>query len=143
MNDMKAHLPQRVSLVQNNATQLSSSATAAGAYGKEQASATGKVEGSKIESANISGKELPKNVENIADISNEQVKDAVSKLNDYVQSTERTLDFQMDEDSGKTVIKVYDTLSAELIRQIPNELALELAQNLNDDEPSLLFSAQV
>jgi flagellar protein FlaG len=139
MNDMKAHLPQRVSLVQNNATQLSSSATAAGAYGKEQASATGKIEGSKIES----GKELPKNVESIADISNEQVKDAVSKLNDYVQSTERTLDFQMDEDSGKTVIKVYDTLSAELIRQIPNELALELAQNLNDDEPSLLFSAQV
>jgi flagellar protein FlaG len=89
------------------------------------------------------GKELPQNVKAIADVSKEQVKDAVSKLNDYVQSTERTLDFKMDEDSGKTVIKVYDTLSAELIRQIPNELALELAQNLNDEEPSLLFSAQV
>ena len=137
MNDMKAHLTDRVSLVKNNAAQLSSS-SAAGAYGKEQASATGK-----IESSNISGKELPQNVKTIADVSKEQVKDAVSKLNDYVQSTERTLDFKMDEDSGKTVIKVYDTLSAELIRQIPNELALELAQNLNDDEPSLLFSAQV
>jgi flagellar protein FlaG len=137
MNDMKAHLTDRVSLVKNNAAQLSSS-SAAGAYGKEQAAATGK-----IESSNISGKELPQNVKTIADVSKEQVKDAVSKLNDYVQSTERTLDFKMDEDSGKTVIKVYDTLSAELIRQIPNELALELAQNLNDEEPSLLFSAQV
>jgi len=137
MNDMKAHLTERVSLVKNNATQLSSS-SAADAYGKEQVAATGK-----IESADISGKELPQNVKTIADVSKEQVKDAVSKLNDYVQSTERTLDFKMDEDSGKTVIKVYDTLSAELIRQIPNELALELAQNLNDDEPSLLFSAQV
>jgi len=137
MNDMKAHLTDRVSLVKNNATQLSSS-SAADAYGKEQVAATGK-----IESADISGKELPQNVKTIADVSKEQVKDAVSKLNDYVQSTERTLDFKMDEDSGKTVIKVYDTLSAELIRQIPNELALELAQNLNDDEPSLLFSAQV
>ena len=138
MNDMKAHLTDRVSLVQNNSTQLSSS-SAAGAYGKEQASTIGKTEGSKIES----GKELPQNVQRLADVSEEQVKEAVSKLNDYVQSTERTLDFQMDEDSGKTVIKVYDTLSAELIRQIPNELALELAQNLNDEEPSLLFSAQV
>jgi flagellar protein FlaG len=138
MNDLKAHLTDRVSLVQKNSTQLSSS-SAAGAYGKEQASTVGKTEGNKIEG----GKELPQNVQRLADVSEEQVKDAVSKLNDYVQSTERTLDFQMDEDSGKTVIKVYDTLSAELIRQIPNELALELAQNLNDEEPSLLFSAQV
>jgi flagellar protein FlaG len=134
MNDMKAHLTDRVSLVQKNATQLSSSSTAANAYGKEQAAAIGKVE---------SGKELPQNVKPIADVSEEQVKDAVSKLNEYVQSTERTLDFQMDEDSGKTVIKVFDKNSSELIRQIPNELALELAQNLNDEEPSLLFSAQV
>ena len=133
MNDMKAHLTDRVSLVQKNATQLSSS-SAADAYGKEQASATSKVE---------SGKELPQNVKPIADVSEEQVKDAVSKLNEYVQSTERTLDFQMDEDSGKTIIKVFDKSSSELIRQIPNELALELAQNLNDEEPSLLFSAQV
>ena len=133
MNDMKATMSDRVSLVQQNAKPLSSS-SAAGAYGKEQASAVGKVEG---------GKDLPRNVKAISAISDEQVKDAVSKLNEYVQSTERTLDFQMDEDSGKTVIKVFDKASSELIRQIPNELALELAQNLNDDEPSLLFSAQV
>ena len=141
MIDMKAHLTDRVSLVQKNATPLSSSA--ASAYGKEQAAAVGKIDGSKVESANASGNGLPQNVEKIAEVSNEQMRDAVSKLNDYVQSTERTLDFQMDEDSGKTVIKVFDKTSSELIRQIPNELALELAQNLNDDEPSLLFSAQV
>jgi flagellar protein FlaG len=90
-----------------------------------------------------SGKDLPPNVKKIVDISDQQVKDAISKLNDYVQTKQRTLNFQVDEESGKTVIKVFDTLSAELIRQIPNELALELAQNLNDEEPSLLFSAQV
>jgi flagellar protein FlaG len=126
MNDLTAHLSDRGSL------------TAAKAYGKEQqAGAT--ESGKKIEG----GKDLPHNVERIADVSEEQVKEAVSKLNEYVQTTERTLDFQMDEESGKTVIKVFDKLSSELIRQIPNELALELAQNLNDDEPSLLFSAQV
>jgi flagellar protein FlaG len=132
MIDMKATGSDRIALVQQNTTPLSSSA--ANTYGREQAATIGKVE---------SGNGLPQNVEKMAEVTNEQVRNAVSKLNDYVQSMERTLDFQMDEESGKTVIKVFDKTSSELIRQIPNELALELAQNLNDEEPSLLFSAQV
>lgn len=131
MNDMKANLNDRVQMATKPNVQLSPSLVAAQAYGTEQQAGT------------ESGKKLPPNVERIADVSEEQVKDAVSKLNEYVQSTERTLDFQLDEDSGKTIIKVFDKTSSELIRQIPNELALELAQNLNDEEPSLLFSAQV
>lgn len=130
MNDMKASLTGTSQMATKSVAQLSPSLQAAKAYENEQQAAE-------------SGKSLPPNVERIADISEEQVKDAVSKLNEYVQSTERTLDFQMDEDSGKTIIKVFDKASSELIRQIPNELALELAQNLNDEEPSLLFSAQV
>lgn len=135
MNDMKAIMAGATSLSQQGSKPLSSSVV--GAYGKEQASAAGKVEGDTTQTG------LPQNVKPMADVSEQQVKDAVTKLNEFVQSTERTLNFQMDEDSGKTVIKVFDKASSELIRQIPNELALELAQNLNDDEPSLLFSAQV
>lgn len=85
------------------------------------------------------GKELPpQSGENQAELTA-----AVDKLNTYVQSVQRTLDFQLDEDSGKTIIKVYDKESEELIRQIPGELAVELAQKLNEEEPLLLFSAQV
>jgi flagellar protein FlaG len=73
----------------------------------------------------------------------EIVEKAVAKLNDYVQNTERKLEFQVDDDSGHTVVKVYDKNSEELIRQIPNEEALELAQRLNQEEPLMLFSAQV
>ncbi len=73
----------------------------------------------------------------------EAVENAVSKLNEYVQATSRTLNFQVDDESGKTVIKVYDRESDKLIRQIPNELVLELARRLNEEEPSLLFEAQV
>lgn len=73
----------------------------------------------------------------------ERVQEAVSRINEYVQQSERTLNFQLDEDSGQIIVKVYDKVSEELIRQIPSELALELAQKLNDEEPSLLFSAQV
>ena len=71
------------------------------------------------------------------------VKEAVAQLNDYVQNMERKLQFQMDEDSGLTVIKVYDKQSDEIIRQIPSEEAVTLARNLNESEPLVLFSAQV
>lgn len=87
-----------------------------------------------------SGKSLP--VEAVV-MSRSDVEDAVSRINDFVQKSQRTLNFQLDEDSGQTVIRVYDKESSELIRQIPGELALELARKLNDEEPSLLFSAQV
>lgn len=90
-----------------------------------------------------SGKELPRVAEDQAEVSTEKVREAVSRINEYVQKSERTLDFKLDESSGQTVISVYDKASEELIRQIPGELALELAQKLNDEEPSLLFSAQV
>lgn len=90
-----------------------------------------------------SGKELPQVAEDKAEVSTEKVREAVARINEYVQKSERTLDFKLDESSGQTVISVYDKASEELIRQIPGELALELAQKLNDEEPSLLFSAQV
>ena len=96
--------------------------------------------------ANESGKTLPPSATqkvDLAEVTEEKVQEAVSKLNDYVQSQSRTLNFQVDDESGETVIRVYDQSSEKLIRQIPNELALELARKLNEDEPSLLFNAQV
>lgn len=97
----------------------------------------------KVQPVVASGKDVPLQPKEVVEVDRERVQDAVSRINEYVQQTERTLDFQLDEDSGKTVIRVYDRQSDELIRQIPSELALELAQKLNDEEPSLLFSAQV
>lgn len=69
--------------------------------------------------------------------------DAVAKLNDYIQTLQRDLKFTLDEDSGKSVISVIDRQSSKVIRQIPNEIVLNLAQKLNNEEPLLLFSAQV
>lgn len=97
----------------------------------------------KVDMSTKNGKELPPVTTNQAEVSSDKVREAVSRINEYVQKTERTLDFKLDESSGQTVIRVYDKASEELIRQIPGELALELAQKLNDEEPSLLFSAQV
>jgi flagellar protein FlaG len=73
----------------------------------------------------------------------QQVKEAVSKLNDYVQNVQRSLQFDFDEDAGKSVITVVDRDTKEVIRQIPDELALELARNLNSDESVSLFRTKV
>lgn len=89
------------------------------------------------------GKNLPETEYKTADVGEKEVVEAVSKLNEFVQKTQRHLDFQLDEDSGRTVVRVYDTESDKLVRQIPDEAALELAKRLNSEEPSLLFSAQV
>jgi flagellar protein FlaG len=91
-----------------------------------------------------SGKELPKQeTKDAKEAESVEVKEAVSRLNDFAQKTQRDLNFQIDEDSGKTVIKVYDRESEKLVRQIPNEEALEMAKRLSAEEPSMLFSAQV
>ena len=97
----------------------------------------------KAEIVEASGKELPVEDTKAVEAKSVEVKEAVSKLNEFAQKTQRDLNFQIDEDSGKTVIKVYDRQSETLVRQIPNEEALEMAKRLSADEPSMLFSAQV
>lgn len=81
--------------------------------------------------------------ESVTKVDPQQVEEAVTRIQEYVQHSERTLDFRLDDNSGQTVIRVYDKQSEELIRQIPGELALKIAEHLSDDEPSLMFRAQV
>jgi len=57
---------------------------------------------------------------------------AVEQLNSYVQSINRNLEFNIDTDSGQTVVKVIDAETDELIRQIPDEEALEIAKQLDN-----------
>jgi flagellar protein FlaG len=77
------------------------------------------------------------------EIDPKSVESAVTKLNDYVQSVQRNLQFNLDDESGKTVITVIDRNTSAVIRQIPDDVALKLAQNLQQDEPLSLFNAKV
>lgn len=54
---------------------------------------------------------------------------------------QRNLNFSIDDSTGITVIKVTDALSGDVIRQMPTEDALRLAERL-DEMRSLLFEAQ-
>jgi flagellar protein FlaG len=69
--------------------------------------------------------------------SSEQLEAAVSKLNDYVQNVQRTLSFSVDKDTGVTVVKVIDTQTNELVRQIPTDQMLKLAADLDKQTANL------
>jgi flagellar protein FlaG len=57
---------------------------------------------------------------------------AVVDLNDYVQQVGREIRFSVHEGSGRTVIKVMNSETQELIRQIPSDELLALAEFLED-----------
>lgn len=60
-----------------------------------------------------------------------RVEQAVSKLNDYVQSLQRDLRFSVDDSTGQAVVRVIDRSTDQVVRQIPNDVALRLARNLS------------
>lgn len=71
-----------------------------------------------------------------------ELEQAVTDIRDFVQSTQRNLDFSIDDSTGIVVVKVIATDSGDVIRQLPTEAALKLAQSLSDAS-SVLFDAKV
>lgn len=78
----------------------------------------------------------------LAAASPERIQEAVDNIQEFVQSVRRDLNFSLDDSSGRVVVKVTDSSSGDVIRQIPSEEALKLAESLSEAR-SLLFTAQV
>lgn len=62
----------------------------------------------------------------------EQIESMVASLNQVVQNQRRNLQFNIDKDSGQTVIKVFDSETEKLIRQIPTAEAMEISRFLEE-----------
>ncbi len=56
---------------------------------------------------------------------------AVTDIREFVQAAQRSLDFSIDDSTHRVVVKVINTDNGEVIRQIPSETALKLAQSLS------------
>ena len=75
----------------------------------------------------------------------EDMQSMVTSLNQIVQNQHRSLQFNIDEESGEMVVKVIDSQTEELIRQIPAKEVLQLSrrlselQNSNDNLSNLLL----
>jgi flagellar protein FlaG len=70
-----------------------------------------------------------------------QVTDAVNAINRSMTTQARGLEFSVDADSRRTVVKVIDSQTGELIRQIPTVETLEIAHAL-DQAQGLLIRQQ-
>ncbi len=62
----------------------------------------------------------------------------VRALKDYVQNIRRELEFTVDEETDRVIVKVYDAETQEVIRQIPAEEVLNMARHLARGDGLLL-----
>lgn len=66
---------------------------------------------------------------------------ALDSLRSNAQVIHRNLEFSVDQESGITVVKVVDSTSGNVIRQIPSEVAVKLAESIKE-AGNLLFREQ-
>lgn len=64
----------------------------------------------------------------------------VSRTREAVREVASNLEFSVDNDTGKTVVRVVDASTRELIRQIPSEEMLSIARNMDRVEGLLIKS---
>ena len=57
---------------------------------------------------------------------------AILEVNEFVQTRNKQLNFSVDDDSGKQVVKVTDSDSGDIIRQIPTEEVLSLSRRIKE-----------
>lgn len=91
--------------------------------------------------ADIGSGVRPQSAEPAGEKGREQIEDAVASIQEFVQSVRRSINFSVEEGAGRVVVKVTDADSGDVIRQIPSEEALRLAENLSEVR-SLLFEAE-
>lgn len=61
----------------------------------------------------------------------QQLETLVERLDAFVSTFNKGLSFRLDEDSGRSVVTVYEVSTGDVIRQIPEKEMLELAQQMS------------
>lgn len=72
----------------------------------------------------------------------EQLKKAADNISKAAEKSDQNLQFEfsMDTDTNKSIVKVVDKQTGELIRQIPSEETIEIARSIDKFQRSLLLS---
>ncbi len=93
------------------------------------------------ESKDISPKTVTQPASPVA-LARDELERSVGKLNSLVQDLHRELRFAVDDQSGETVVKVFNKQTDELVRQIPSEEMLRIRERLQESTGKL-FDATV
>ena len=66
----------------------------------------------------------------------QNVKDAVSFLNEQLSANSRGIGFTVNEGNRTPIVTVRNTKTGEVVRQIPNDVVIKIAQNINSAKGS-------
>lgn len=69
----------------------------------------------------------------------EELKSAVATINKAMQQSNRNLEFSVDNDTDRTVVRMVDTSTGELIRQFPSEATLAISREIERFQQGLLL----
>lgn len=69
----------------------------------------------------------------------EHLKDAVKDINKAMRQSNRNLEFSVDADTSRMVVRLTDTETGELIRQIPSDETLAISRSLGEFQQGLLL----
>jgi len=59
-----------------------------------------------------------------------KIESVTKQIDSFLRSIGRTINFRVDPGSGRTIVSVLDATTGEVIRQVPGEEALKLAQRI-------------
>jgi len=88
-----------------------------------------------VNSANLDApgaERVPASEGTVASANRMEMSSAVSSLNESVQNIQRGIEFSVDEESGRSVVKVLDRETGEVIRQLPAEDALAVSRHIKE-----------
>ena len=60
----------------------------------------------------------------------EALQQAIEAINRKLEQSNQNLQFSIDEDTGKSLVKIVDTATHQVIRQIPSEVAIAISRSL-------------
>lgn len=66
-----------------------------------------------------------------AEASRQQLEEAVKAVNDFLKPINNSIQFNLDDDTGKTIVKVIDLTTQDVIRQFPSEEMLSIAKAID------------
>lgn len=70
------------------------------------------------------------------------VQEAVNALNDQMAASKTGLGFSMDESLGRPIVTVRNTVTGEVVRQIPNDVVIRVAHSI-DEMKGLFLNTKV
>lgn len=73
----------------------------------------------------------PSPADKVGTVEGAALSDALSRVREFVQPINDSIQFSLDEDTGRTVVKVVDVQTQQILRQIPSEEMLQIAKALD------------